>query len=157
MEKKWSDELVAYTRKYFNPLGTEHLKNINGKHARSGFGRLLCDCEKALVPETEKDKCYILFDRETDAFVAAYGSLEDLIDAGWAVDDDEVFGSIHLKNINGGYAVAYNSRDLDDWEKASVPETEKKKRFILFDRDTRAFAAAYDSLEDLIDAGWVLD
>ncbi len=87
MEKKWSDELVAYTRDHFGDLRATCLKNINGGYAVAYDSSLFIpDRVKASVPEAEKGKRFILSEHKTGAFVAAYDSLEDLIDAGWALD-----------------------------------------------------------------------
>lgn len=77
MINAWSITLIEQTRAVldldFAPFGDfVHMKNSNGSYARVRLKDLL-------------DGKYILQDNETRA-LAIYGSVDDVIAAGWAVD-----------------------------------------------------------------------
>lgn len=90
----WSEELRKMTIEHFADLGAVMLKTIvKGKYSYAiGFDRniIIPDDALMLVPESEKEKRYILFTvsdcRKPAAFIKAYDFIEDLVDDGWAID-----------------------------------------------------------------------
>ena len=90
----WSEELQKMTIKHFGEAGATMLKAVvKGKYTFAlGFDRNLyiTDKAEALIPDSEKDKRYFIFDmddsRKPTAFIKAYDFIEDLVRDGWAID-----------------------------------------------------------------------
>lgn len=90
----WSEELKKMTIEYFGDLGSAVLKTIKkGRYSYAvGFDRNLyiTDEAESLIPESEKDKRYFIFNMDDSktpiAFIKAYDFIEDLVEDGWAID-----------------------------------------------------------------------
>ena len=93
----WSVMLTQATRDHFEKMFAGYVKHIGQKGERYAINSTLYNMKDyaALIPEAEMEKRIFLFtftkfeilkDPEGLAFDAAYTSIDEMLDDGWAVD-----------------------------------------------------------------------